>query len=163
MNTAATLLAALPFWVGTAVLFALLWIGRSFLDVVAKEVIQVQGGDALAQRINRDLYLFRNGLTGQESPHRPYAFYIGNALGFLIPGATVFNKVVFFSVGDPYTAILHVFSLVLWPFFYSVVSRRWQVFPESGFLSGVMMSLCVTLASAPFLIIPAFLVEQIVR
>jgi hypothetical protein len=99
----------------------------------------------------------------RKSPRRPYAFYIGNALGFLIPCATVFNKVVFFSVGDPYTAILHVFSLVLWPFLYPIVSRHWRAFPENWFLSGVMMSLSVTLAGAPFILIPAFLVEHIVR
>jgi hypothetical protein len=68
MTTITALFAALPFWVGTAVLFVVLWIGRLFLDVVAKDVIKAQGGDALAQRINRDLTLFRTGLTGEEKP-----------------------------------------------------------------------------------------------
>jgi hypothetical protein len=73
MTTITALFAALPFWVGTAVLFVLLWIGRLFLDAVAKDVIKAQGGDALAQRINRDLSLFRTGLAGQESSRRPHA------------------------------------------------------------------------------------------
>jgi hypothetical protein len=123
MTTITALFAALPFWVGTAVmfvLFALLWIARLVLDVVAKDVIKAQGGDALAQRINRALTLFRTGVTGEESPRRPYAVYFGNALRFLFPCALAFTKVVFFSVGDPYTAILHVFGLVLWPFLYPI-------------------------------------------
>jgi hypothetical protein len=162
MTMIPTLFAALPFWVGAAVLFVLLWLGRLVIDVVAKDVIKAQGGDALAQRINRDLTLFRTGLKAEKTPPRPSAFYFGNAIGFLIPCAATFNKVVFFSVGEPYTAILNVFSLVLWPFLYPIVSRHWRALPEHWFLSGVMMSLCVSLAGAPFILIPAFVVEHIV-
>jgi hypothetical protein len=74
------------FWIETVVLFVLLWIGRVILDVVGKGVVKELGGDALVKRINRNPNLFRAGR------------------------AVVFNKVAFSSVGDPYTAILHVFQ-----------------------------------------------------
>ena len=78
------------------------------MTVVAREVVKQQGGDAIAQNINNALNLLRTGLKPQQAPpHYPYAFYLGNAAALLILGALPLNKIVFFSVGDPYTAVLH--------------------------------------------------------
>jgi hypothetical protein len=145
---------------------ALLWLLNQYMAVIAREVAKRQGGDAIAERINNALNLLRHGLQPQHTPpHYPYGFYVGNAIALLIVLVLVLQKIVFFSVGDPYTAMLHAVILMLMPLLFPIVSRRWRIIQNEmkSFMSGLLLMLTVFMISGAYTTIVAFIVENIVR
>ncbi len=159
-------MSSLSWWLASMALAVLLWFINLCMTVVFREVFKQQGGDAIAQRINKAVNLLRAELKPHQAPrHYPYAFYVGNAVTLLIVVAMAVQKIVFFSVGDPYTAMLHAVNLMLIPLFFPIVARRWRIIQNQieSFVSGMFLMLCVVLIGDAYTIIVAIIVENIVR
>ena len=141
----------------TLALACVVWVLNQFLTTVAREVLKKQGGEAVADWINRVLMQLRGGLQHRSDlSHRPLIFYIGNAIIFVLCCYLNLAKVFGFGATNQATAMASMFNLTLAIFLIPFVGRRWPATNNADratlFVSGAMMMLCVNLLSTTYLL-----------
>jgi hypothetical protein len=143
-----------------------LWVLNQFLTTVARDVLRKQGGEAVAEWVNRVLVQLRGGLRQRSGLlRRPLIFYVGNAVILLLACYMNLAKVFGFGATNEATAMASMFNLTLAIFLIPFVGKRWPDAKNADrltlFVSGVMMMLCVNLLSTTYLLGVSGLIDAV--